>query len=81
MFLSEQLAECIEDDAIADAEVEMERREERGVCWMKRVLVCRNAVTRGFCETVVRDDADGTEMSSGRKHKAKDSIEEGLAHH
>ena len=40
------------------------------------MLVCRSTVTRGFCETVVRDDADGTGVSGGRSHEAKDSIDE-----
>ncbi len=82
----EQLAECIEVDAIADAEEEMKWSgndalwtdgEKRLMCAIDGMLVCRSAVARGGEEVLVRNDADGTRMSSGRSHEAKDCVDEG----
>ena len=61
-FLTEQLAECIEDDAIADAEEEVEgcgydalRRdgEERLMCTIEGMFVCWSAIARGVEEVLV----------------------------
>lgn len=84
-LLAQQFAECIENDAIADAEEEMERSgndalrwdgQKRLMCAIDGMLVCRSAVARGGEEVLVRNDADGARVSSRWSHEAKDSIDE-----
>ena len=85
-LFAQQFAERIEDDAVADAEEEMERSgndalwvdgEERRVVWVQGMAIARSAVARGGSEAFVRDDADGTGMSGGRSHEAQYCIDEG----
>ena len=84
-LLAQQLAECIEDDAIADTEEEVEGSgndalgrdgEERLLACRMRVLVCWSAVARGGEEIVPADDADGAGMRGGGGHEAKHCVEE-----
>jgi len=78
VLLAQQLAECIEDDSIADAEEEMKRSrndalgwdsEQGTLVWMEGVTVSRSAIARGVEVVAVRDDADGTRVS-GRGRSA-----------
>ena len=84
-LLAQQLREHIENDAIADAEEEMERSwndviridgEERSVSAIDGMFITWLAVTRGFSEAVEGDDADGTRVCGRRRHKTKDTINE-----
>ena len=84
-LLAQQFAECIEDDAITDAEVEMEGSGDYalgrdGEKWLLAsgagVFVVCIAITGSFEQTLLRDDADGTGVSGRRGHEAKDSVDE-----
>src|SRR5680860_1816797 len=68
MLLAQQLAECIQNDAIADAEEEMERsghdalrrdREQWTVRAIYGMAISGGAIARGVEEIVLADDADG----------------------
>jgi hypothetical protein len=61
-LFAQQLAECIQNDAIADAEEQVERSrhdalgrnsEERRVCAIEGVSVCRSAITSGVEKVLV----------------------------
>jgi hypothetical protein len=84
-FLAQQFAEGFENDAVADAEEEVERGghdalgwdgEERTLLWVERVTVRWSAMTRGGEEAFVRDDADRARMSGRGGHETEDSIDE-----
>ena len=77
VLFAQQLAECIENDSIADAEEQMKRSrhdafgrdsEEGTLVWMEGVTVSRCAIARGVEVVVVRDDADRTAVRSRRSH-------------
>src|SRR5680860_909012 len=84
-LLAQQLTEGIEDDAVADAEEEMERSrydtlgwngEECLLAYGTRVLVCWSAIARGGEKALVRDDADGARVSGRGSHEAEHCIDE-----
>ena len=84
-LLAEEFTECIEDDAIADTKEKMKRGrhdalwvdgEERRVIAVEGVAIASSAVARGGEEALVRDDADGTGMSGGWSHEAKNRVDE-----
>ena len=85
MFLAQQLAEHIENDAIGDAKEEMEWSwddairgdgEESRMSAIDGMLVCCGAVTSCFGEAIVIDDADGAGMSGRRSHEAEQTVDE-----
>ena len=84
-LLAQQLAERIEDDAIADTEEEMEGSghdalrmdgEERRVSAIEGMLVCWSAVARGGEETALTHDADRARVSGRRRHEAEHRVDE-----
>ena len=84
-LLAQQLAERVEDDAIADAEEEVEWRrhdalgrdgEQRLLAHSPRVLVCGSAIASGGEEAFVRDDADGAGMRGRWRHEAQHCVDE-----
>ena len=84
-LLAQQLAECVENDAIADAEEEMERSRHDalrrdGEEWLlvsgARVFVVCIAIASSFDEAALLDNADGAGMSGGRGHEAEGGVEE-----
>ena len=87
-ILAHQLAKCIENDAITDAQEEVERsgddalrgdEEERRMSAVDGVLVAWHAIASGLEEAALRNDADGARVSSGRSHEAEHSVEEAPA--
>ena len=84
-LLPQQLAECVQDDAIADAEEEVEWSgddalgrdgEERAVSAVEGMLVCWSAIAGGGEEAGLADDADRAWMSGRGGHETENSIEE-----
>lgn len=82
-LFAQQFAECIEDDAIANAKEEVERsrhdvlrrdREERRMSAINGMFVCRSAITRRVEEIVLADNANGTRVSGRWSHEAEHSI-------
>lgn len=85
-FLAQQLAERIENNAVANAEEEVERSghdalwrngQEGTLLWVMGVAVCWSAVARGVEEIGLQNDADGTRMRGGWSHETEDSVDEG----
>jgi len=83
-FLAQQLTERIQNDAVADAEEEVERSRydalgrdaQKGLMRaIDGMLVCRSAMARRREEIVLGNNADGARVSGRRRHEAEDCVD------